>query len=396
MHLKLYLLGMTLVAVISDYLLHPFYPHFFEARFGVKDPRQVGYYFAAICFMVMIAFPCWAYLSKYVHELRILVITQCIAGILALCCFYTDNYFTFWIISLTMILFKGSYLLVYPLILKHTSKTEHTKTIGLLSVIVHLGGIVGALMGGLTVDLIHASYIFIIMAAGDFVQMGVSAVLLAKYNKKLLVEKDASNNEVSSSTYARNSFIIKIGLITLLLYFSDFLIRPFFVAYWELTTSYDNTILSGFMYSIPGIVAFLILVVRFKDADTKGFNGILTPLLLGAIGLILQGIPSPVSVVIGRIVYGYALFYSVVRFDVLLFKLSDETSYATDYSKVHFFQNLGVLIASFTVGILVEQQGVQLPFLVAFFGFLMTLGLYIVFFGSHLKKKRNSQITIQN
>ena len=63
---------MTLVAVVSDYLLHPFYPQFFELRFGVKDPEMVGYYFAAICFMVMIAFPFWAYVSKKRAELNII------------------------------------------------------------------------------------------------------------------------------------------------------------------------------------------------------------------------------------------------------------------------------------------------------------------------------------
>lgn len=78
---------MTLVAVVSDYLLHPFYPQFFELRFGIKNPELVGYYFAAICFMVMIAFPFWAYVSKKVSELNILVYTQFVAGILALLCF---------------------------------------------------------------------------------------------------------------------------------------------------------------------------------------------------------------------------------------------------------------------------------------------------------------------
>lgn len=393
MRLKHYLIGITLIAVISDYLLHPFYPQFFEARFGIVDPKQVGYYFAAICFMVMVAFPCWAYLSKYVHELRILIVTQCIAGVLAVGCFFTDDYVNFWVISLSMILFKGSYLLVYPLILKNTLKTEHSKTIGLLSVVVHLGGIIGAILGGLTVDLIDASYIFIIMAAGDFLQMGVSAFLLNEKKYSAFVVDDPTIAEESKRKYGRNSFIVKIGLVTLLLYFSDFLIRPFFVTFWELTTAYENAILSGTMYAIPGIVALLILLLKFKQEDKAGFDGLIKPLLLAAIGLLLQGIPSPVSILIGRIIYGYAIFYSVVRFDVLLFKLSTETSYATDYSKVHFFQNLGVLISSFIVGILVEQQGPQLPFIVALFGVLVTLVLYVIFFRSHLKNYKTRQMS---
>ena len=135
MKLKNFLILMTLVAVVSDYLLHPFYPQFFETRFGIINPKVVGYYFAAICFMVMIAFPFWAYVSKKIAELNILVATQLIAGILALFCYKTESYTNFWILSLVMILFKGSYLLVYPYILKIISKEEHPSTIGLLSVV---------------------------------------------------------------------------------------------------------------------------------------------------------------------------------------------------------------------------------------------------------------------
>ena len=220
---------MTLVAVVSDYLLHPFYPQFFEARFDVTNPELVGYYFAAICFMVMIAFPFWAYVSKKVTELHILVYTQCIAGILALCCYATDSYVNFWIISLVMVLFKGSYLLVYPYILKIISKKEHPTTIGILSVVVHLGGILGAVIGGATVDFIDASYIFLIMALGDFVQMGMSAFLLKskKYNTTKISEPENTNTETKKKVIPKG-FILKIGIITMILYFSDFLIRPFF------------------------------------------------------------------------------------------------------------------------------------------------------------------------
>lgn len=381
MKLKNFLILMTLIAVVSDYLLHPFYPQFFELRFGVTNPKLVGYYFAAICFMVMIAFPFWAYVSKKVSELNILVYTQAVAGVLALYCYYTQSYLYFWIVSLTMILFKGSYLLVYPYILKIITKEEHPSTIGLLSVVVHLGGILGAVLGGLTVDTIHPSNIFIIMAAGDFIQMGMSAYLLKskKYATDLII---AEPTEQADKKLIPSGFILKLGLITLILYFSDFLIRPFFSLYWESFSAFKSKLVSGTVYAIPGFVALITLWINNRSKKENGHKGIINALCIALIGLILQGIPFDASVILGRIIYGWAIFQGVVKFDILLFELSTPESYSVDYSKVHFFQNLGVLLASLSVGFLVDTYGLQIPFKVALVGFIVTLVLYFFVFKS--------------
>ncbi len=384
--MKKLLIAMTLVAVISDCLLHPFYPQFFEARFGVVDPKRVGYYFAAICFMVMIAFPFWAFISKKVAELNILVYTQCIAGLLALYCYWTTSYVEFLIVSLGMVLFKGSYLLVYPYILKIIDKKDHPSTIGVLSVIVHLGGIIGAIIGGLTVDMVDASYIFLIMAFGDFIQMGVSMYILKskKFDTSRIME--ASKNVSSMKKKISKGFIVKIGLVTMILYFSDFLIRPFFAAYWESISVYDSKFISGTMYAIPGFVALMALWMNTRRKTEKNnYGGIVIALLLGIAGLMLQGIPYDMMVIVGRVVYGWAIFQGVVRFDVLLFQLSTPESYAVDYSKVHFFQNLGVLLSSFSVGLLVDGKGLQIPFLVALMGFIITLIVYYFIFKTEMR-----------
>lgn len=382
--MKQALVIMTLVAVVSDYLLHPFYPQYFEARFGITDPKHVGYYFAAICFMVMIAFPFWAYISKRIPELTILVFTQFIAGILALYCFWTDSYVNFWIVSLVMILFKASYLLVYPFILKIIKKEEHPNTIGLLSVVVHLGGILGAVIGGFTVDFIDASYIFLVMALGDFVQMGMSFYLL-KAKKYAHLRTVNTSIKASKTTSTNKGVIFKIGFTTLLLYASAFMTRPFFSTYWEFISSYDHKLISGLIYALPAFVALGVLWWDIKKKEGES-NGIKIPLCIGVIGLFLQGIPLPSIVIIGRLIYGWAVFRAIVRFDVLLFESSTPDTYAMDYSKVNFFQNLGVLISSFLVGILVDNYGLEIPFTVAWIGFAGTLGLYLILFKSYFKK----------
>ncbi len=383
--MKKLLIIMTLVAVVSDYLLHPFYPQFFEARFGVTDPEWVGYYFAAICFMVMIAFPFWAYVSKKVAELNILVYTQFIAGLLALYCYWTTSYINFWVVSLIMILFKGSYLLVYPYILRIITKKEHSGTIGLLSVVVHLGGILGAVIGGFTVDLIDASYIFLIMAAGDFIQMGMSAYVLRSKRYNTARTKETVEEITANKKMIQKGFILKIGITTLLLYASGFITRPFFSTYWEYITANSSTLFSGAVYALPGFVALLVLWWDIKRKGTKS-SGIAIPLCMGIIGLLVQGIPIPFLVILGRILYGWAVFRAIVRFDVLLFESSTPETYAMDYSKVHFFQNLGVLISSFLVGILVDLYGLVIPFKIACIGFVTTLGLYVLLFKIKFKK----------
>ncbi len=382
MNLRFYLITMTMVAVVSDYLLHPFYPQFFKARFNITDPEQVGYYFAAICFMVMISFPFWAYVSKKITELKILVFTQFIAGILALYCYWTTSYFEFWIVSLIMILFKGSYLLIYPYILKLANKDNHTETIGFLSVVVHFGSILGAILGGLVVGLFNPCYIFLIMGLGDFIQMGTSLYLIN--SKKFNSYNDEIPKETSKpeGNLIPKGFVLKIGLITLIFYFSIFIITPFFSSYWESISAYNSKVVSGFVYAIPGVVALFAL---WLSKNLKTQSTIIPALLLGLVGIFLQASKIDFVVLLGRILYGWSMFQAVVRFDVLLFDLSTPKSYATDYSKIHFFQNLGVLLASISIGILVEHQGLQIPFVVAFIGFIVTLTLYYYLFKEETK-----------
>ena len=391
--LRAFLIGMTMVAVVSDYLLHPFYPQFFEARFGVTNPKVVGYYFAAICFMVMLAFPFWAYVSRKVAELKILVYTQLVAGILALYCFWTTSYDHFWVASLTMICFKGSYLLVYPYILKIIRPDQHTRTIGVLSVVVHLGGILGAVIGGLVVDLINPAYIFLVMAAGDFIQMLMSIYLLRSKRFDTTRQEVADEVVTEKPPLIPNGFVLKIGLITLVLYFSDFLIRPFFSRYWEAISAYDSKLVSGFVYAIPGFVAVVALWLSWKHTSNNDqkYRGISIALLLGMEGLFLQASSLEAVVLLGRVVYGWAIFQGMVRFDALLFQFSTPESYAIDYSKIHFFQNLGVLLASFSVGFVVDAQGLQMPFWVALLGFGVSFGAYYGLFRSQMKQDQSGE-----
>lgn len=375
MKVRNFLIIMTLVAVVSDYLLHPFYPHFFKSQFGITDPKAVGFYFSTVCATVMVAFPMWAWISKGRSELRILVYTQLIAGALAASCFFITNYVHFWIVSLSIIVFKGSYLLVYPFILRITRKEEHTNIIGLLAVIIHCGSVLGAVFGGMLIDWLSPAWIFIGMAAGDFIQVGMSYYLLQTSGEEE-VPPAATSEKVKTSIWPQG-MVLKLGIITLILYFSDFIIRPFFVRYWESLTGSNSKIFSGAVYAIPAVVAMIGLYINKKRQGQRNvYQGIISALLFGLAGLLLQGYPLAGAVFIGRCIYGWAFFQAAVRFDALLFHVSDPVAYAIEYSKIHFFQNMGVLIASTMAGVLVDQFSLRMPFMVAFSGFAIVTVMY--------------------
>src|SRR5690606_8380720 len=123
--MKNFLVGLTAVAVVSDTMLIPFYPRFFDVAFGIGDPRHVGYYLAAVCLTVMLGFPAWAHVARRIDTLRLLVYTQLAAGVLSVVCAWAPSLAVFWLVSLAMVAFKASYLLIYPLIMSREPPRRH-------------------------------------------------------------------------------------------------------------------------------------------------------------------------------------------------------------------------------------------------------------------------------
>jgi MFS transporter, DHA1 family, multidrug resistance protein len=382
------LLFMTFVAVISDSLLHPFYPHFFEIRFGVTHAAWVGYYISALCFAVMISFPAWAAVAKKISELKILVVTQFIAGMLALSCYYVDSYVGFWLLSITMLFFKSSYLLTYPYILRILPKECHSATISTLSVMVHVGGILGAIIGGFVLEYISPATAFIIMAIGDFFQLFISLYLLCFYRAECTVVPTINIVEKTPM-----SWLVKIGVVTLLFYFCDYMIRPFFVKYWMSFNSSSSTFLTGFIYALPGMVALMVLVYNLRHGKTEQVEKlIIINLVVVSIGLFLQSIQYSFSVIAGRLIYGVSFFQASIQFDLLLFRKISPTNYATDYSKIYFLQSLGVLLASFIAGLTVTETNYQPTFQWSLAGVMITATVFICLFNMPFKKCTKPQV----
>jgi len=370
--LKFFLVAMIVVSVISDSMLIPFYPQFFAAAFSITSPQHVGLYLSASCFAVMLAFPLWAAAAKHMPVLRLLIYTQFAAGVLSILCYQSGSLPDFWFVSLLMMVFKASYLLIYPFVMSLEHKDKHGGTIGLLSVIVHLGAIAGAGIGGFALDLFEPRLVFLLMSVGDFLQMLVCAFLLGK-------DKTAHPAQQHPSEPATTgNLVYRLGLIMLLFYFSVYLIRPFFSRYWESISAWNGGIVTGLVFAIPGAIALLALCINKSMRSSK--HGIVSAFLLGMFGLLLQASGQQAIVLLGRCLFGWALFQATVRLDLLLFEVSTPASYAADFSKIYFFQSLGALIASYTAGSLVAAQGLQIPFIAGALGLALTAFLYALLF----------------
>lgn len=371
MSLRFSIVLMSALAVVSDAVLIAFYPQFFELRYGVTSAWHVGAYIAAISIAVMCTLPLWARAARRVETMRLLMATQCAAGCLCAASYWADSVLAYWVLTMLMFMCKSSYLLMFPYLMRLERPESHGLTIGLLSVVVHLGGIFGAAAGGLVLQRFGPAACLWLMAAGDFAQMLICAGLVAS-NKapRVNAPADAARASHSRAALAR---VLRLGLVMLVFDFSAYLTRPFFSVYWE-QLSGTGPALTGFVFAIPGVVALAALAVN-KRAQSRGAplpDHTLGNLMLGAAGLLMQAGPAEWIVLLGRCLYGWALFQVTVKLEVSLFRISTPEAYAGHYSVANFFQNLGVLLSSFAAGALVARVGIGLTFLIAAAGFALT------------------------
>jgi len=379
MKLKHCLILLTLVSVMADTMLLPFYPQFFAVAFNMHSPEHVGFYIAACCLTVMTAFPLWAKVAKHFNELHIWVYTQIIAGALGIYCYFTSDLVEFWIASQIMLIFKASYLLIYPFVMRLEEKDQQLGMVGLFSVLMHFGGIGGALLGGLTLQWFDAKNIYLIMAASDALQVLVCLYLIFKLNIPLRVKltQPVAVAEPEKTDSSGQHFILKLGIITALFYFSAFLIRPFFANYWQAISQWNSEVLTALVYAIPAGIALLCLLLSYKFSSNKSnFQIIAQALCICMLGLFLQGSQESWMVILGRCIFGFSMYQVSVRLEVFLFNVSQPENYGRDYSKIHIFQNVGIILASFSTGYLAKTLDANMPFFLAMGGFFVTLSLF--------------------
>lgn len=385
MILRIAILIMSACGVVSDSILIAFYPQFFEVRYGLTSPVHVGAYIAAISIAVMCALPFWARLTRHIETLHLLWITQFIAGALAIAAAHAPTVQVYWVLTMLMFIMKASYLLLFPYLMREETPENHGLVIGMLSVVIHIGAIFGASVGGSALEHLGPVASMYMMSAGDFVQMGVCLFLIFSGNHARTSNDKTRMERREKLARPAGAWIALAKLSGLMLVFdmSAYLVRPFFSVYWESIYLSGNQTITGIVFAIPGMVAILGLIInksflknKFSNLDHTAMN-----LLIGATGLLLQGSSSPLFVLIGRCLYGWSLFQVVVKLEVTLFRISHPTFYDRDFAVTNFFQNFGVLLASFAAGYIVSWVGVPMSFALAAAGFVLTAIIDQILFG---------------
>ena len=352
---------MSAFAVLSDAILIAFYPQFFERRYGLSSAVHVGAYIAAISVAVMFTLPLWARVARHVETMHLLLATQCAAGVLCAASYWATSVEAYWVLSMLMFMCKSSYLLMYPYLMRLLPPEEHGHTIGLLSVVVHFGGIAGAVAGGWVMETLGPAACLWLMAAGDFGQMLLCAWLIRSGRVvRVLGTADAAADRPPHIAPA----VLKLCALVMVFDFCVYLVRPFFSLYWEQLVPSSGQALAGLAFAIPGAVALVALVLnkRAAEAGRPLRDQVFANLLLCAAGLLVQAAPSAVAVLLGRVVFGWALFQLIVKLEVILFRHSARETYGRDFSLFNFFQNLGVLLASYAAGAIVERHGIAITF----------------------------------
>ncbi len=394
MTIRLAIIIMSALGMMSDTVLIGFYPQFFDMRYGNTDQVHTGMYVAAISIAVMCTLPIWVRVAKRFEPMSLIGFTQCIAGLLCLSAIWAETLTQYWVLTMLMFMFKSSYLLMFPYLMRIVNSEEHSRTIALLSVVVHISGILAAASGGYILQHLGASAALVLMAAGDFGQMAITLWLnrtgkIIKVNKQEDINaqdiKDtaaivADDATAPAPVATRRGFshltkgILTLSLIMFVFDFSAYLIRPFFSEYWIYATAQKDQTLAGLIFAIPGLAAVVALIVkhRLSATATQRNENLSWNLLLSLVGLYLQSIPSDIAIVIGRCMYGWGLFQIAVKLEVSLFSISRKEDYAHHFSITNFFQNLGVLISSWCAGYIVSLISHQAVFLIAAAGIALT------------------------
>jgi predicted MFS family arabinose efflux permease len=391
MNLKTSLILLTLISVICDTMILPFYPQFFSVAFGVNNAMHTGIYIAASCITVMCLFPFWAKVSKRVNEVHLWVYTQLASMLLGLSCYWVNDIVSFWLLSQLMLAFKASYLLIYPFVMRLESRDKHLGVASLFSVLMHFGAIGGALVGGVFLQWFSPKTLYLVMALGDALQVVVCLCLIQKYqiSRTDIAEVKSSEQVIAKpslgyrwfSNFRLKPFVLQIGLLSLLFYFAAFAIRPFLSLYWENIAQMDHRVISGLVYSLPAWVALLGLYINLKQQrQLNVYQRIYWALVWAILGCLIQSSSNEWFFITGRLIFAWGLFQITVNLEVLLFKLSQPEDFASDYSQVHLFQNIGVILASVSTAYLVAVLGGNWAFYLAALLLVVTLITFVTFY----------------
>ena len=352
------------LAVFNEVLLSPFYPQFFRKVFGVEDLAYTGYYIFICRLTVVLCAPIWGILSRNIEVKYLLYIGQAGTAIMTALMGTSNNASQFLVYTIILLLFKSSYLLVYPLIIQLAGEAKRATVAGVYQAVFH-GAIVAATIAGAgMVNFATPLRLFYLIAVADVFQLIICIYILRNVSTR---KEDKQNSENAPVVSNQLGFIIAIGMVILSFQLANNLVRPYFTEYVTTNFLNINLLSSSLLFLIPSIMAIAALPYIRKACKPKALPSIyLVGICLLATSLFFQGWTQNIVVLIlARVVYGFCLAVTQAALELQLFNSSASNRLHFNYSLVTSFANVGHLAAPLMASLLVNSYSLAVPFLAA-------------------------------
>lgn len=352
------------LAIFNEVLLSPFYPQFFRKVFGVEALAYTGYYIFVCRLTVVLCAPVWGILARWFEVKHLLYVGQAGTAVMTALMGTSTSVNQFLIYTILLLLWKSSYLLVYPLIIQLAGEDKRATVAGTYQAVFHGAIIAATITGAWMVNLDAPLFLFYWIAAADVLQLGICLYILRGSTQR----PDASEESQPVVVGNQTGFIVAIGIVILTFGLANNLVRPFFTAYVTASAPFNiNLLESSFLFMIPSLMAIAALPYIRKSCRPERLSPIYLIGLCLLIGsLYLQGWTQNLSVlVLARVVYGFYLAVTQAALELQLFGSSTAKSLHFNYSIATSFANVGHLGAPLLASWLVSTYSLAAPFLAA-------------------------------
>lgn len=396
------LLGCVFLGLFSEVLLSPYYPQFFAKVFGVEGLAFTGVYLF-ICRLAAVLFsPLWGMLTKLFSAKRLLFVGQLGTAACTALMAAAETAGQFIAVTVVLILFKSSYILIYPMIIELTGKEKRAGAAGVFHAVYHAAVILSTLAGARMLEMDNPLSLFYFAAILDAIQLGICVWALkglknsgsgeAGIVARNKTEKAASVHSRSRKTVNQriaaawsglarnwNGTVLLIGALFFSMMIACNMVRPYFTPYMEGVYGMD-TVRSGWWFLVPNLMAVLALPLIRRWCAGENLTKVYgLGMALMAAGLLLQASDSLLLLAAGRIAFGLCMALTMAALDMMLFNQSGGRQLHVHFGIIVAFQNLGELASPLLATSLVQQDGLAAPFIGAAIISAANLALFAAF-----------------
>ncbi|AFY40277.1 major facilitator superfamily MFS_1 [[Leptolyngbya] sp. PCC 7376] len=359
----------TFTYIFSEVLLAPFYPVFFEKVFGVEDLTYTGFYIFICRMTVVVTAPFWGFFSNKLNIKTLLYCGQICSALVCVFMTFTQNVTQFTIATVILLLFRSSFVILYPLIIQLGGEQRRETIAGTYQAVFHSGIVISSIAGIWIIQLENPLNAFFVVALLDILQFALCWFFLEDLPKKEVIANDSKSETKTTDILQSNwALIPAIGVIGLLFQFIHNLVRPYFVSYVTEADYFGTTLTTGgILFAIPSVMAIAALPFIRSYAKPHRIPMLYTiGSLLLAVTLLVQGSTNSLSLfVFSRVIYGFFLAVTQAALELYLFNNSDPEKIPLNYTLMFAFANVGLVLSPLTASHLVEEYSFASPLIVA-------------------------------